>query len=189
MEKIFLSPSPLSGSAHSSFSPAASFLTLPPSSLRGPVPGFRPKQRSPATDARAPFIASAADRAAPLSASLPGGAQWSEPSPTSSSSRTRAERNNCARFRASSPLSARLCPFIYPPRCPAIPYLHPAPAAASKLAKIATEIQAATISPPQRVSTSVSVLLGFVFIVQSRRDLPFALYYFVLIANPRRTLF
>ena len=34
-------------------------------------------------------------------------------------------RNHRVRFRASSPFSARLFPFIYPPRCPATPYLNP----------------------------------------------------------------
>ena len=175
------------GSAHSTLfpSPAACFLLLPP--FFSARPTSRPRQSSQRP--RAVLFAVAADSVDPRPVSLPSGARRSGSSPTSSPSRTRAERNHHARSHASYPSSTRLLPSKYSPRCPQLPTSTRAPAVASMLTKIAAEIQAATNPPPQRGPTPVGSLPGFVSVVRSRRDLSSVLYCSVLVANPCRTSF
>ena len=121
MEKIFLSASPLSGSAHSSFPPLACQPLSPPFSLQsGPAPA-----PDPAT-ARAPsLLAAATDKAALHSVTLPGGAQWSGPSSTSCPSRTRAEPQPPRAFSREQSLLRPTLPLYIPAPLPRNPLSPP----------------------------------------------------------------
>ena len=106
MEKDFLSPS--LGLGPFLFPPPTA--CLPPFPFLpciGPVPGFSPPRGpggQPAPRASSPLLVSAADRASPLSASLPGGTHLSGSSSTSSPARTRVRAQQPRAFHASYPL-------------------------------------------------------------------------------------
>ena len=136
-----------------------------------------------------PLLVSAADRAAPLSASPPGGTHLSGSSSTLCPSRTRAAPQPRACFARSSPDSAQLLPFKYRPEAPLAPQSIPSRSHRAEFAKAAAEIRRILNPPSQRFRASASNVLRFVYVVRSRRDFPFALYYFVPLANPRRTFF
>ena len=136
----------LSGSAHF-FSPAA---CLPPSPFLLLAPAQRQSARLAAQEdnqRRAPPLPSPQQMTGRPHASVSptGGAQRSGSSSTLSPSRTRPSATKSRAFRASSPFSACLSPFIYSPRCPQPPIFTRAPAATFKLAK----------SPPRSTSQPI----------------------------------